>query len=121
MNGYASHGLDEDAFGEKSSVRRSLRTFDAFRKFPTRTINMLKCRARSAGRFRNRPRKWPVPGYGADADDRRGDSSEDKTFLYSAFSPRRAMDGSGIARLYLLIDIRVPHMAQRHREAALQR
>jgi hypothetical protein len=33
MNGYASHGLDEDAFGEKSSVKGSLKTFDAFRKF----------------------------------------------------------------------------------------
>ena len=30
MNGFASHGLDEDAFGEKGNI---VRAFDAFRKF----------------------------------------------------------------------------------------
>lgn len=29
MNGFANHGLDEDAFGEKGSI---VRAFDAFRK-----------------------------------------------------------------------------------------
>ena len=32
MNGFASHGLDEGAFGEKST---GFRSFDAFRKSPT--------------------------------------------------------------------------------------
>ena len=31
MNGFASHGLDEDAFGEKSGLQGGLKTFDAFR------------------------------------------------------------------------------------------
>lgn len=29
MNGFANHGLDEDAFGEKGNI---VRAFDAFRK-----------------------------------------------------------------------------------------
>ncbi|EEP75394.1 conserved hypothetical protein [Uncinocarpus reesii 1704] len=32
MNGFADHGLDEDAFGEKSGIAAGLRTFDAFPK-----------------------------------------------------------------------------------------
>ncbi|KAL4806201.1 hypothetical protein BDV18DRAFT_160269 [Aspergillus unguis] len=32
MNGFASHGLDEDAFAEKSSLKGGLQTFDAFPK-----------------------------------------------------------------------------------------
>ncbi|KAL4964880.1 endoplasmic reticulum vesicle transporter-domain-containing protein [Aspergillus stella-maris] len=32
MNGFASHGLDEDAFGEKSNLKSGLQTFDAFPK-----------------------------------------------------------------------------------------
>ncbi|KAI9368172.1 endoplasmic reticulum vesicle transporter-domain-containing protein [Aspergillus egyptiacus] len=32
MNGFAAHDLDEDAFGEKSSLKGGLRTFDAFPK-----------------------------------------------------------------------------------------
>ncbi|KAI2967533.1 hypothetical protein CBS147323_4757 [Aspergillus niger] len=32
MNGFASHGLDEDAFGEKSGLQGGLKTFDAFPK-----------------------------------------------------------------------------------------
>ncbi|PGH23056.1 hypothetical protein AJ80_02829 [Polytolypa hystricis UAMH7299] len=32
MNGFTHHGLDEDAFAEKSGVAASLRTFDAFPK-----------------------------------------------------------------------------------------
>ncbi|KKA24394.1 hypothetical protein T310_1579 [Rasamsonia emersonii CBS 393.64] len=32
MNGYAAHGLDEDAFGEKRSIAAGLKTFDAFPK-----------------------------------------------------------------------------------------
>lgn len=32
MNGFADHGLDEAAFGEKSGFTEGLRTFDAFRK-----------------------------------------------------------------------------------------
>ena len=32
MNGFASHDLDEAAFGEKDSLTGVLRTFDAFRK-----------------------------------------------------------------------------------------
>ncbi|KAL4933067.1 endoplasmic reticulum-Golgi intermediate compartment family protein [Aspergillus undulatus] len=32
MNGFASHGLDEDAFGEKSTLKGGLQTFDAFPK-----------------------------------------------------------------------------------------
>ncbi|KAL2868154.1 endoplasmic reticulum-Golgi intermediate compartment family protein [Aspergillus lucknowensis] len=32
MNGFADHGLDEDAFGEKSSLKGGLQTFDAFPK-----------------------------------------------------------------------------------------
>ncbi|ODM16487.1 hypothetical protein SI65_07994 [Aspergillus cristatus] len=32
MNGFSAHGLDEDAFGEKSDLKGSLRTFDAFPK-----------------------------------------------------------------------------------------
>jgi hypothetical protein len=31
MNGFASHGLDEDAFGEKKG--NIVQAFDAFRKF----------------------------------------------------------------------------------------
>lgn len=31
MNGFSTHGLDEDAFGEKTSGGAGLRTFDAFR------------------------------------------------------------------------------------------
>jgi hypothetical protein len=31
MNGFAKHGLDEDAFDEKSTLA-GLKTFDAFRK-----------------------------------------------------------------------------------------
>jgi hypothetical protein len=31
MNGFAKHGLDDDAFGEKSTLA-GLRTFDAFRE-----------------------------------------------------------------------------------------
>jgi hypothetical protein len=30
MNGFAAHGLDEDAFGEKGNL---VSAFDAFRKF----------------------------------------------------------------------------------------
>jgi hypothetical protein len=32
MNGFADHGLDEDAFGEKSTLK-GLQTFDAFREY----------------------------------------------------------------------------------------
>ncbi|KMU88364.1 ER-derived vesicles protein ERV41 [Coccidioides immitis H538.4] len=32
MNGFADHGLDEDAFGENSGIAAGLRTFDAFPK-----------------------------------------------------------------------------------------
>ena len=32
MNGFASHGLDEDAFGEKRG--NIVQAFDAFREFP---------------------------------------------------------------------------------------
>lgn len=32
MNGFADHGLDEAAFGEKKGFTEGLRTFDAFRK-----------------------------------------------------------------------------------------
>lgn len=32
MNGFANHGLDEDAFGEKRG--NIVQAFDAFRKFP---------------------------------------------------------------------------------------
>lgn len=32
MNGFSTHGLDEDAFGEKATEGAGLRTFDAFRK-----------------------------------------------------------------------------------------
>lgn len=31
MNGFADHGLDEAAFGEKKGFTDGLRTFDAFR------------------------------------------------------------------------------------------
>ena len=31
MNGFAAHGLNEDAFGEKSELQGGLKTFDAFR------------------------------------------------------------------------------------------
>lgn len=31
MNGFADHGLDEGAFGEKKGFSEGLRTFDAFR------------------------------------------------------------------------------------------
>lgn len=31
MNGFAEKGLDEDAFGEKSTMQKGLQTFDAFR------------------------------------------------------------------------------------------
>ena len=31
MNGFAKHGLDDNAFSEKSTISR-LRTFDAFRE-----------------------------------------------------------------------------------------
>lgn len=37
MNGFAAHGLDEDAFGEKRSITAGLKTFDAFR-----TVNSLR-------------------------------------------------------------------------------
>lgn len=33
MNGFAAHGLDEDAFGEKPGIGAGLKTFDAFRKY----------------------------------------------------------------------------------------
>jgi hypothetical protein len=32
MNGFAKHGLDDDAFGEKSALS-GLKTFDAFREY----------------------------------------------------------------------------------------
>ncbi|KAE8144667.1 endoplasmic reticulum vesicle transporter-domain-containing protein [Aspergillus avenaceus] len=32
MNGFAAHGLDEDAFGDKSGLQGGLKTFDAFPK-----------------------------------------------------------------------------------------
>lgn len=32
MNGFADHGLDESAFGDKGGFTEGLRTFDAFRK-----------------------------------------------------------------------------------------
>ena len=32
MNGFASHGLDEAAFGDKGGFSSGLKTFDAFRK-----------------------------------------------------------------------------------------
>lgn len=35
MNGFADHGLDEAAFGEKKGFTEGLRTFDAFRKLYT--------------------------------------------------------------------------------------
>lgn len=35
MNGFADHGLDEAAFGEKKGFSEGLRTFDAFRKLDT--------------------------------------------------------------------------------------
>jgi hypothetical protein len=38
MNGFAAHGLDEDAFAEKSGLTGGLRTFDAFREFLTLPI-----------------------------------------------------------------------------------
>ncbi|KAL9103544.1 MAG: hypothetical protein Q9163_001422 [Psora crenata] len=43
MNGFADHGLDEDAFGEKKSISRGIRSFDAFLRqantliFPAKT------------------------------------------------------------------------------------
>ena len=33
MNGFADHGLSEDAFGEKDNLAGGLRSFDAFRKY----------------------------------------------------------------------------------------
>jgi endoplasmic reticulum-Golgi intermediate compartment protein 2 len=40
MNGFADHGLDEDAFGEKggSSI---VKAFDAFRKYSRPSLNQL--------------------------------------------------------------------------------
>ncbi len=35
MNGFADHGLDDSAFGEKKGLSENIRTFDAFRKTPT--------------------------------------------------------------------------------------
>lgn len=36
MNGFADHGLDQAAFGEKEGFTSNLRTFDAFRRFSSR-------------------------------------------------------------------------------------
>lgn len=33
MNGFAEKGLDEDAFGEPSTMQKGLHSFDAFRMF----------------------------------------------------------------------------------------
>ena len=33
MNGFAAHGLDEDAFGEKNGLSSGIRSFDAFRMY----------------------------------------------------------------------------------------
>lgn len=33
MNGFADHGLDDTAFGDKGGFTSNLQTFDAFRKF----------------------------------------------------------------------------------------
>ena len=38
MNGFADHGLDEGAFGEKKGFSEGLRTFDAFRMFLSHLI-----------------------------------------------------------------------------------
>ena len=35
MNGFADHGLDENAFAEKKGFSEGIRSFDAFRKTPT--------------------------------------------------------------------------------------
>lgn len=39
MNGFADHGLDEAAFGEKKGFTEGLRTFDAFRKLHTNLLH----------------------------------------------------------------------------------
>lgn len=39
MNGFADHGLDEAAFGEKKGFTEGLRTFDAFRKLYTSPLH----------------------------------------------------------------------------------
>ena len=38
MNGFADHGLDEAAFGEKRGFSSNLQTFDAFRKLIYRNL-----------------------------------------------------------------------------------
>lgn len=35
MNGFADHGLDDSAFGEKKGLSENIRTFDAFREPPS--------------------------------------------------------------------------------------
>ncbi len=41
MNGFADHGLDENAFGEKKGFSEGIRSFDAFRKIPINPLTFL--------------------------------------------------------------------------------
>jgi hypothetical protein len=39
MNGFAQHGLNEEAFGEKDDNFSAIRTFDAFREWPVAVLD----------------------------------------------------------------------------------
>lgn len=91
MNGFSAHGLDDDAFGEKSDVKGSLRTFDAFRM----------------------PFYDHKPRYVIQLTQANG-TSQNKILLYSPFPPRRPMDRPNPRHLHCPLLLRTARLAQRH-------
>jgi len=93
MNGFSAHGLDEDAFGEKSDLKGSLRTFDAFR------MSFYNLRSRDAIQL--------IQTNG---------TSQNKSLLYSPLPPRRPMDRPDSRHLHRPLLLRTLRLVQGYRK-----
>ena len=126
MNGFASHGLDEAAFGEKDALSSGLKTFDAFRESPlpfamldvqsslrrllphsARTIHRAPSQS-STPQTRQSPKLTPP-------------NSQNQTNLHPPHHNRRLHNPHPPPHLHPALPHRAPPLVRRHRNAALQR
>lgn len=89
-------GLDEDAFGEKSALQGSLKTFDAFRTLLEHDNELMGILTKEK-------------------------NSQNKSIVHSTIATRRPMDGPHPHYLLDPLAGGVPHMVERHGKPPLQR
>lgn len=89
MNGFSAHGLEDDAFGEKSDVKGSLRTFDAFRmsSYDSKPCDVIQL-------------------------TQTNDTSQNKILIYSPLPPRRSVDRPNPRYLHRPLLLRTTRLVQ---------